>query len=343
MNLKSWVFLPLIFIFFKQVKSQDTATDSVGLFLSNDPINLVLNTDMRKLLADKKKGEYQPATISFKLPDSSEVKESIQIKTRGNFRRDYCYIPPLKLDFKNHPSPKLKKLHQLKLVTPCRAGSDYEQYVLKEYLIYKMFNLFTEMSFRVRLININFVDSKGKKKPFESYGFLVEDVDDMAKRNGCKEADIVNLHTESTDRDYMTLTAVFQYMIGNTDWAVPVPHNIKLVTPKKADNAKPFAVPYDFDYSGIVNANYAVPSPDLGILSVRDRLYRGFPRTISELKKVSALFIDNKEKIYSLINDCKSLTPRNKKDMTDYLDEFYRTLSRDADIKTVFIDGARRS
>jgi hypothetical protein len=214
--------------------------------------------------------------------------------------------------------------------------------VLKEYLIYKMFNLLTEMSFRVRLININFVDSKGKKKPFESYGFLVEDVDDMAKRNGCREADIVNLHTEATDRDYMTLTAVFQYMIGNTDWAVPVPHNIKLMTPKKADNSKPFAVPYDFDYSGIVNAGYAVPSPELGILSVRDRLYRGFPRTITELKKALGIFIENKEKIYALVNDCKPLTPRNKKDMTEYLDEFYRTLSRDADIKTVFIDGARR-
>jgi len=136
--------------------------------------------------------------------------------------------------------------------------------------------------------------------------------------------------------------AIFQYMIGNTDWAVPVLHNIRLIYPKNDSTARPFAVAYDFDFAGLVNPDYAIPDPKLGIESVRDRLYRGFPRTMGELEEVIQKFKDEKDKIYALINNFELLSPATKKDMTGYLDDFYKTINNRSDIKYVFIDNARR-
>ena len=35
-------------------------------------------------------------------------------------------------------------------------------------------------------------------------------------------------------------------------------------------------LPYDFDFSGLVNAPYAKPRPELGIRTVKSRVYRGY-------------------------------------------------------------------
>ena len=59
--------------------------------------------------------------------------------------------------------------------------------------------------------------------------FYIEDFDVTSKRNACKEVKISKLHTENTDRKQMTMVAMFEYMIGNTDWSVYANHNIKLM------------------------------------------------------------------------------------------------------------------
>ena len=133
----------------------------------------------------------------------------------------------------------------------------YEQFLLKEYIIYKIYNLLTPMSYRVRLIKMNYEDVNGKKKAMSQYAFFIEDIKAMAKRNKCKEYTKGKVTTEGTNRAQMTLVSVFEYMIGNTDWAVPVNHNIRLIYPKADSTAAPYAIAYDFDFSGLVNADYA--------------------------------------------------------------------------------------
>ena len=98
----------------------------------------------------------------------------------------------------------------------------------------------------------------------------------MAKRNSCRELENVAINTEQTERKQMTLVALFEYMIGNTDWSVPAYHNIKLMQDRKNPESIPFAVPYDLNHCGFVNAPYAVPPEELGIETVKDRMYRGF-------------------------------------------------------------------
>jgi hypothetical protein len=141
----------------------------------------------------------------------------------------------------------------------------------------------------------------------------------------------------------MTIVDMFQYMVGNTDWSVPNLHNTKLVQKKGEPSSAPYVIPYDFDYAGLVNAYYAVPSEILNIEKVTDRLYRGFPRSMEELQIAIGVFMKQKESIYKLIASFTPLADRYKKEVTDYIDEFYRTISDNKKVQFEFIDNARKN
>ena len=297
---------------------------------------------MRVLIGEKPEGKnYLAASISTRLADSTDLTEQIRITTRGQIRRKVCYMPPLKLNFHNATSPRLYTLHSLKMVPGCKTGDYYEQLLLKEYLCYKIYNLITDMSFRVRLLHVNYEDDKGKKKPFMQYAFVIEDIAEMARRNHCKEWK-GSINTESTDRKHTTLVSIYEYLIANTDWAVPVSHNIKLLHLKKDSSSVPFIVAYDFDYAVLVNAEYAVPDEKLDIESVTQRLYRGFPRTMLELEEAFKIFNAQKDSIYSLIRNFEPLSSRNRKDMISYIDDFYKIINDKSMAKSVFIENARK-
>ena|SRR5665213_3505057 len=118
-------------------------------------------------------------------------------------------------------------------------------------------------------------------------------------------------------------------------------HNIKLIHANNDPMSRPFVIPYDFDYSGLVNTSYAVPDERLGIESVRQRVYWGFPRTMEELNDVLDIFNKQKANIYALINNLIILTAETKSGMIDYLDDFYRTINNPAAVKRTFITNAR--
>ncbi|HEX5150637.1 MAG TPA: hypothetical protein VFW07_04280 [Parafilimonas sp.] len=315
--------------------------DEVKFFEEDSIINAKLSMDISKFIKSSSKPAYMPATFTCTIGDSI-VSEEIRIEARGNVRRQICYMPPIKMNFHNPASPKLYPLNTLKMVGPCKTNEEHDQLVLKEYLIYKMYNLLTEKSFRVRLLNLRFEDSKGNKKSFNQHAFLIESTKEMAKRSACKAFKNTKINTENTNRGQMTLVAIFEYMIGNTDWSVPGGHNIVLMQLKKDSTARPFVVGYDFDYAGLVNAEYAVPTEDLGLESVRERLYRGFSRTPDELNTAIAVFNDKKDSIYSLIKNFTLLTERNRGEIIQYLDDFYKTINNKNQVKSVFIEGARR-
>jgi hypothetical protein len=316
--------------------------DSVRFFVDEPPLNVTLTTDMGKLMSEKMKGDLLKATFSTKLYDSTVVEEEIQINARGVYRRKYCYVPPMRLNFQNTSSSRLRSLKALKMVSGCTINKQAEQLLLKEYLVYKIQNLLTPKSFLARLAKVTYQDSKGKKKPFTQYAFFLENVDAMAKRNRCKEWKSGPVNYNMLEREETTMMFVFQYMIGNTDWGLTNNHNLKIIYGKKDTSTTPFAVPYDFDYSGLVNAEYAVPNEELGITNVVQRLYRGFPRSTMELQAVFDVFNRQKEKIYSVISDFELLDNRNKKEMLAYLDGFYKTINQKWEVQSIFIKNARQ-
>jgi len=316
--------------------------DSVQFFADDKLIELSLTTDIKNLQREKKINVYQPANVSLKFPDGKVITEDIRACARGHFRRDFCTIPPIMLNFHNPTSPILNPLGKLKLVIGCGTSGDDEQLVLKEYLIYKIYNILEDKSLRARLVKVNYTDTRGKMKPFSQFAFILEDDDDMAERNDCQKKEERTVSTESTDRELMTKVAVFEYFISNTDWSVPNNHNIKLIYSKKNEMALPYPIPYDFDHSGLVNADYALPSEIIGTEKVTERVYRGWPRTIEELEITFDEFRSKKEAIYSLINNFSWLKERTRKGMISYLEEFYKTINSKNQAKTIFVDNARR-
>lgn len=310
-------------------------------FLDEYPIEVVLTTDIKKLDNDKNSPAYQPADIKMIFSDTFVVEEKIRVMPRGFYRRKNCDLAALMLNFKNNSSPTLSKLKKLKLVSTCRNGKVFNEWVLKEYVAYKLYNFISNMSFRVRLLHITFKDSNQKAKDQDNYAFLIEDMDDVAERNNCKEVKGRDYFTEETNRDQTTLLSLFQYMIGNTDWSVPKYHNIKLMAPKNDTTAMPYAIGYDFDYAGIVNTVYAVPAPELGVESVTDRVYRGFSRSYDELAEALQIFQDKKEAMYYYVDHFEFLSDKSRKLMIRYLDQFYDIIKERSSVEHVFIRNAR--
>lgn len=321
--------------------SQSSSINRQIFFLDDKPIEVTFTTDVKKLRNDKSKPIYLPAHVTMKFSDTSVISEDIRVQPRGIYRKNHCDIASLMLNFKNPSSPKLSPLKKLKLVGGCRNGSDYDELLLKEYLVYKIQNLLSNMSFRVRLMHITYNDSKQKVKPYTQYAFLIEDLKDLAERNNCVEKKDTVFYTEATNRKQMTFVNLFQYMIGNTDWSVMRCHNIKLIVSKNDTLSKPYTIPYDFDYCGLVNANYAVPDEQLGIEFVRERLYRGFPRGLDELEEAINIFKEKKESIMYYIDHFDLCSQKCRKNIMEYLNEFYNTIDNKKKVESIFIINAR--
>jgi hypothetical protein len=321
--------------------AQSQKIDSVKFFTEEAILDITLTTDIVKMQREKGEDVFQPATVSLKFADNTVIEEPIAVAPRGHFRRDFCNIPPIMVDFKTATSPRLSPLGKLKLVIGCGTNGNDEQLLLKEYLVYKIYNLLENKSFRVRLAKVNYTDTRGKVKPFSQYAFLIEDDKDLAARNNCIKKAKAQYLTESTDRELMTKVAVFEYMISNGDWSVPNNHNIRLIFDKHNEAALPYAVPYDFDHSGFVNAGYAVPNELLGTEKVTERVYRGFPRKMEELQATMSIYNGKKEAIYALINNFALLASRTKKELISFLDDFYRTINDKRQVQNIFIDNAR--
>jgi len=215
--------------------SGDKQNSTPTLFQSNELLELTIRFPHRKLIRDVgEEREYHDAMVFFTSGDSIPDSLNVRIRTRGHFRRDpmNCDFPPLLLNFKKNAtySTLFEGIDKVKLVIPCKAGRDsYEQYVLKEYLVYRLYNFFTEESFRVRLVRINFIDQTGKKEPLLKFGFLIEPKEYLRARTDSETITIKNVSQKATKQEKMLTLCIFQYMIGNTDWSLPVLHNIVLL------------------------------------------------------------------------------------------------------------------
>lgn len=319
---------------------QHAPVNSQQFFIDDSIINVTLTTDLKQLRSQKNKPKWQPANIVMHFSDTAVISEEIRIEQRGIDRKTHCDLAALMLNFKNKTSPLLSPLNKLKLVGSCNTGNTNEDLLLKEFLVYKIYNLLSVMSFRVRLLHITYIDSKQKMKSYTQYAFLIENVKDMAARSNCVEIENKTFANEALNRYQVTFMSIFQYMIGNTDWAIGNYHNIKLIVPKTDTLARPYPVPYDFDFSGFVNAPYAVPDEKAGIQNVTERFYMGFPRTMDELTLILNVFQEKKESVTLKIKEFSLLSDKAKKNMVRYIEIFYQIISDKKSIRAAFINGA---
>jgi hypothetical protein len=318
----------------------DTLNNDFGLFTKDDILHLALRFDLRTYTSKKPTDEYLPAVLTYFVTDKDSINKEIKLKSRGVVRNDICSFPPLMLNLKNAGFEKedIKNIEKIKVVTHCQYGN--ENYLFMEYLVYKLYNVLTDYSFRVRLAKMDYINTGKKGKSISSYCFFIEPLNILAKRVGSIPVTSLKLSQQNVIPSFMDRMAIFNYMIGNTDWSVPNQHNCKILT--GVDFNYPglgIIVPYDFDYSGIINTDYAVPYEGLGLKSVLERRYLGACRSKEEYINALKEFKDKKSEFYKVIDEFPFLNEKVKKGMRSYLDDFFSSLENGNDILNKFENG----
>lgn len=306
----------------------DPAKLPADLFKSEEILDLKLSGDTKSLFNDRTgTTSYRPMQLSYTDQNGEQIVIPLKVKTRGNFRRmrENCFYPPLRLNFSKSKTPEdclFAGQDKMKLVTPCRD----QKYVIREYLVYKLYNLLSEKSFRARLVRVVYENDKKGKATDPLYGILLEDQDQMAARNYSKIIKVNGIRPNKTSEDHFLPVAVFEFMIGNTDWSTQYRHNIKLL--REDSTAKIIPVPYDYDHAGVVQAPYAMPSPALQLSSVRDRRYRGYcVEDLSIFEPVITRFNSLKDDFYKVYTECTMLEERYIRQTIKFLDDFYETIN----------------
>jgi hypothetical protein len=319
------------------------------LFASHDVLEFTLIADFKQLRRDR--GDDAPERPAKIVLAGSSDSIDLQVRTRGQFRlqRRNCSFPPIRLNFKTGAmaGTMFATQDRNRLVVPCQETRDeFEQYVLHEYVIYRMWALLSDLYVRARLARVTYVDTGGDA-PFTRYSFILESFEHLAKRTGWMEVNAPMIPPDYVHPDQMMMVDVFMYMIGNLDWDpfMREPdedyccHNIIAIGDPAAIV---YPVPYDFDFSGLVNATYATPPAGLGVRRVTDRLNRGICKPAEELAPVFAHFNAKKDAIYALYQEVPGITDATRQAAIAYLDRFYETINDPRQVDREFVRKCRK-
>ena len=327
----------------KKEKDKDKArapagTDSLVVppfFTSETPLAVTFTTNFGRLRTDKSDATpWRAATMSYTGADGKVVTVPLKAKTHGIWRLKNCVIPPIRLNFSNKDA-KHTLFHDLqkpKMVSVCKKTDSYEQLVLKEMQLYRIYQVVTPVSHRVRTLRVTYTDSASGKVEATRYAFLFEDPDELAARLGGVMTKTKGATADDMDADALAVAYVFEYLIGNLDFSFNGLHNTEIVLKTDGSLATPIA--YDFDFSGAVNAPYATVDPQFRSKRVIDRLFRGYCAIAQAYPAAIARFQARKEAIYALYNDevGKLLEPGIVRESLSYLDDFYEDIKTPKDV-----------
>ncbi len=297
------------------------------LFRSDSVLAVTLRADFRTINRDRDttKVVWREATLSYAGTGGDTVRVPLRVRTRGIWRLANCDAPPIRLRFTDSATKGtlFHGLHRVKLVVPCRGPAEYDQLILQEYAVYRVFQLLTPASLATRLLRITFEDPRSRGRPAPRWAFVAEEPDRLAERLGGWVVTGGKPRVSNLSVYQAALLGVFQYFVGNTDWSMSARHNIAIVTVADSD----YAVPFDFDFTGVVGAPYAVPLTILPIKTVRERMWRGRCQSAAELEPILARFEALRDTITALYRGIPGLEPRSVERAKRYYDEFYRTIA----------------
>jgi hypothetical protein len=327
----------------EEYRQKAEAAERAPLFQTHDPLEMTLRTDIDFLRDERSDSIEVDGTVTYVDENGTETTRPVQVRTRGNFRRDRsnCNFPPLRLNFPrgDMDGTAFEGQNHLKLVTPCRDNSnDYQRYVFDEYLAYRVLNVLTPVSYRVRLVHVTYVDVNDDYGPKTKYGFLIESDDQMAERNRATYLEVPQMHPMMADPEQADITAMFNYMIGNLDWSDVYFHNASVI---RTEDGRHPTVPYDFDFSGVVNARYATVPPQLQnrVQRVRQRLFRGFCRPELTQSAMSVLFNTKHDEIEALYRNFRYYEKADQaKDALKYYEDFWKVIDDPRKFKDEILD-----
>jgi len=324
-----------VFILLSSFASAQEATsgDAHPLFQNDDILKAVVTAPIAQTYAQRHQDVrlYFPGQWTFIDNDGQTQRLEVSIRTRGHFRREYCNQPPLQLNFKKSQVKETLFAGQdkLKLVGPCKLDDRHQQYVILEYLAYKTFEIITDHSFKTRLLRLSYVDRDEKFEPWTSFGFVIEDDSDLARRLNLDAVRVRDVKYIELDQEKTALVQLFQLFIANTDHSLIRPssnddccHNIQVLGPKDKEDVR-IPVPFDFDMSGLVNARYAAPPSQIPIRDVRQRYFYGLCQPREVLDEAIAHMQSKRSEIEALFENEELLSDSQRKNSLNYVESFY--------------------
>ena len=325
----AWVLLCLTTVLTPATASPLFTDDSVLEIRLSGPLNTIARNRQ-----DSDRTEY-PFVLGV---NGAEIP--LDVRVRGNSRTSVCSFPPLRLDFPRDATggTVFEQQNKLKLVTHCRSNSKkFENNVLDEYAAYRIFNLVSDLGYRVRLLRILYEDTDGRLRNLERpyYGFVIESDQSLAERTGATVAKLGGVPYGRLNDLQAARLSVFQYLVGNTDWSIDAAensqtcsHNVHLIE----KNDELFPIPYDFDLAGIVNASYARPDASLGIRRVTQRIFRGYCKTpLKSVRKALDDITDLRDPIMSVVASLPASGKEESADRLRFIEDFYRKDASDTE------------
>jgi len=320
------------------------------LFASEELLKLRIEAPFDELLRG---ASVSPKPFDARLTVQGPTPESfaIRVSARGVSRRNpaTCEFPPLRIEFVQPPEAAslFAGQKELKLATHCRTTGGFQNYNLLEFAAYRLLNILTPVSFKVRQAQIDYVEARTGSLRTQHLGFLVEDLDALAARNGLKEFKTEKIERAQLDAGAAARSDLFQYMIGNQDWSDRWPtagkhccHNIKLLGPgSSAEKLVPVA--YDFDSSGFVDAPYALPPSGVPIATVRTRNYRGLCLFNPQAIEAARLMLEKRAELLDSVTGTPFLGDRSKQSARRYLEEFFAEIADAGQLKRHILDQCR--
>jgi hypothetical protein len=315
-----------------------------ALFMAETPVELKLVGNYKVISKDRDTLSKKEYWGEVQMPDGKggELKIPVQLRTRGHYRlaNKNCSFVPLRLDFKKGEvkGTVFDGQDKLKLVTHCNSNALYEEYMIREYLAYKVHNLITPRSYRARLARVTYVDS-ATNTPIETRnGIFMEHEDDVARRMEGEIFEVRGALFDDVDQAQILEVAIFEAFVGNTDWSLAALHNIRLV---RQPNMNVMPVAYDLDFSGLVGTRYSTPDPRLGIRNVKERLYRGPCKEPEELVQFFTPYREKKDAILKLYDDTPGLDGRYRNDAKAFLNQWFKMLDTPRDAKWMFKENCK--
>ena len=316
------------------------------LFANDVPIRLTIQGPIGQIARGAEDSTApRPASLILAAPPETHA---IRLSARGLTRRlkQTCTFPPLRVELAQPAAASLfAGQRRLKLVTHCRSSEGFQQHLLLEYAAYRMFNLLSPSSFRVRLATIDYAEPSGKLSATR-WGFFIEDLDDAARRNGLTEARVgPRIEVSQLEPRQAARVALFEYMIGNLDWSMRAGpegdaccHNARLIG---GVGTTLVPLPYDFDYSGLVDAPYAVPPDGFNIMSVKNRVYQGYCRHSAEALAAAADIRARRPAIEALFGQVPGMSDKTRAKALAYLGGFFSDIATDDTVRAKLLRSCR--
>jgi hypothetical protein len=307
------------------------------LFADDTILEVRIEAPLTTLMDVRPDQAYLDGSFSYTETDGTPTRLSVKLRTRGNYRRDpsHCSFAPIRLNFKQKElvDTLFEGQDKLKLVTHCRGTEreTFEQLVAREYLAYRIFQEVTSISYAVRMFSITYVDTESGKE-LRRPGFVIEDEEAVARRNGLQVVRTKRIEPGDLDRKRQNLVHLFEFMIANTEYSLVNPepgkaccHNMDVLS---STGEPPYIpLPFDFDFAGLVNAPYAHPNPRYPIRAVRTRFYKGVCANNGLLNETTATFLARRDDIRRLVKESPVLGPRSRRSVKRMVDTFFRVIS----------------